>query len=40
MVIVGKDKVMETCMFRKNTSSYLKIEDGYTYLGKVRKVFE
>ncbi|MDF0728260.1 hypothetical protein PY093_16465 [Cytobacillus sp. S13-E01] len=40
MVIVGKDKVMETCMFRKNTSSYLKSEDGYNYLGKVREVFE
>lgn len=40
MVIIGKDKVMETCMFRKNTSSYLKSEDGYTYIGKVREVFE
>ncbi|MCR2823542.1 hypothetical protein [Lederbergia panacisoli] len=40
MVIVGENKIMETCMFRKSTSSYLRRENGYTYLGRVREVFE
>lgn len=40
MVIVGTNFVMETCMYRKDTSTYLKSDAGYIYIGKVKEVFE
>ena len=40
IVVVGEDGIMETAMWSKRSSNYLASEKGYTYLGKVKELFE